>query len=97
MKLAIFDIDGTLTLGDGLGTRCFFSVFDEVFGEGPRQVVYVGDQPWDQRAAREAGAAFVGIGKGEPARRLQREGAQVAGDYLDAGLLLALLEEAVER
>lgn len=32
MKLAVFDIDGTLTRGDGLGTRCFFSAFDEVFG-----------------------------------------------------------------
>jgi phosphoglycolate phosphatase-like HAD superfamily hydrolase len=32
VKLAVFDIDGTLTLGDGLGTRCFFGAFDDVFG-----------------------------------------------------------------
>ncbi|HYB99292.1 MAG TPA: HAD family hydrolase [Candidatus Limnocylindrales bacterium] len=32
MKLAIFDVDGTLTLGDGLGTRCFFDAFQRVFG-----------------------------------------------------------------
>ncbi len=32
MKLAIFDIDGTLTLGDRLGTRLFFRAFAEVYG-----------------------------------------------------------------
>jgi phosphoglycolate phosphatase-like HAD superfamily hydrolase len=32
VKLAVFDIDGTLTIGDGLGTRCFFSALDETFG-----------------------------------------------------------------
>jgi hypothetical protein len=32
VKLAVFDIDGTLTLGDGLGTRCFFGAFDDLFG-----------------------------------------------------------------
>lgn len=32
MKLAVFDIDGTLTVGDGLGTRCFFDSFDRTFG-----------------------------------------------------------------
>ena len=32
MKLVVFDIDGTLTLGDGLGTRCFFSAFEIAFG-----------------------------------------------------------------
>ncbi|HYC57665.1 MAG TPA: HAD family hydrolase [Candidatus Binatia bacterium] len=32
MKLVVFDIDGTLTLGDGLGTRCFFDAFQDIFG-----------------------------------------------------------------
>lgn len=32
MKLVVFDIDGTLTLGDGLGTRCFFEAFETAFG-----------------------------------------------------------------
>jgi len=32
MRLAVFDIDGTLTLGGGLGTHCFFTAFEEVFG-----------------------------------------------------------------
>lgn len=32
MRLAVFDIDGTLTLGGGLGTDCFFTAFEEVFG-----------------------------------------------------------------
>ncbi|MFN2425540.1 MAG: HAD family hydrolase [Candidatus Binatia bacterium] len=34
MKLAVFDIDGTLTVGDGLGTRCFFRAFEDMFGAG---------------------------------------------------------------
>jgi phosphoglycolate phosphatase-like HAD superfamily hydrolase len=29
--LVLFDIDGTLTLGDGLGTACYFSAFFEEF------------------------------------------------------------------
>lgn len=226
MKLAVFDIDGTLTLGDGLGTRCFFEAFGEVFGEGRvdarldgyvestdcgiareaaakalgraaveaeigrfkaaylakleaeirrraaayrpvpgadrflpmlattpgwnvaiatgnwrraavlklecagiaappvaacsedgdsrpavlasavrgaarasggrefEAVVYVGDQPWDLRAAREFGAAFVGVASDERGRRLAEEGARVADSYVDAARFLALLEEA---
>lgn len=34
MRLAVFDIDGTLTLGEGLGTRCFFDAVEAVFGPG---------------------------------------------------------------
>lgn len=34
MKLAVFDIDGTLTLGEGLGTRCFFESLEAMFGAG---------------------------------------------------------------
>jgi phosphoglycolate phosphatase-like HAD superfamily hydrolase len=226
MKLAVFDIDGTLTLGDGAGTRCFFEAFGEVFGagrvdarldgyvestdcgiareaaarvlgrpaagheidsfksaylakleaevrrrarayrpvpgadlflpmlsgtpgwavaiatgnwrraaalkldcariappavaacseDGParpavlasavraasraeggvefERVVYVGDQPWDLRAARELGAAFVGVASDERGRRLAAEGARVAESYADTARFLALLEEA---
>jgi phosphoglycolate phosphatase-like HAD superfamily hydrolase len=221
LKLAVFDIDGTLTLGDGLGTRCFFGVFEEMFGAACERrlesyaestdggiaheavlraigrepsaeelerfkaeylsrlerevaarerayralpgaerildvvaaekgwhvaiatgnwrraaalklgcagigapgvgayaedgatrgavlataieaaarraglpsfdrVVYVGDQPWDLRAAAEAGAAFVGVG----ARRatLQKQGARAIDHFDDAGAFLSLLE-----
>ena len=35
MKLVIFDIDGTLTLGGGLGTGCFFSALEVAFGTCP--------------------------------------------------------------
>lgn len=225
MKLAVFDIDGTLTLGDGLGTRCFFTAFDEVFGEGrvearldgfaestdcgiareaasralgraphdselarfkemylsrldgevraradayrpvpgaadllplleatpgwsiaiatgnwrraariklgcagiraPRAtacsedggtrsavlqaavraaaaagaqrfeaVVYVGDQPWDLKAAREVGAGFVGVGSDAKGSRLAAEGARVVDSYVDAATFLETLEEA---
>ena len=226
MKLAVFDIDGTLTVGDGLGTRCFFAAFDEVFGSGivdrrletyaestdggivleaavralgrePAQaeledfkaaylgrlereiarasrayrpvpgadrilpllasqpgwhvaiatgnwrraaslklecarisrppvaacsedgtsrsevlaaavvsatvvaggreferVVYIGDQPWDLRAASRVGAAFLGIGSDARGRRLEQEGARVIENYLDAELVLSLLETA---
>lgn len=225
MKLVIFDIDGTLTLGDGLGTRCFFAAFDEVFGKGivdrrldtyaestdggiaheaalralgrpPSQaelerfkaaylgllereivrrqrpyravpgadrvlpmlashagwhvaiatgnwrraaslklrcarlpspgvtacsedgasrsqvlaaaiaaataslegdvyerVVYVGDQPWDLRAARELGTAFLGIGSDARGHRLEQEGARVLSCYEDAERFLSLLED----
>lgn len=31
MKLAVFDIDGTLTRGVGLGTRCYFDALQETF------------------------------------------------------------------
>lgn len=32
MKLVLFDVDGTLTLGEGAGTKCFFSAFESSFG-----------------------------------------------------------------
>jgi phosphoglycolate phosphatase-like HAD superfamily hydrolase len=221
VKLAVFDIDGTLTLGDGLGTHCFFGAFDEMFGaacdrrlesytestdcgiaheavvralgrepaagelerfkaeylarlereisaresayrplpgaerilgvvaaengwhaaiatgnwrraaalklacagiaapmvaacsedgrtrpgvlaaavdaaarragvSGFDRVVYVGDQPWDLRAAAEAGVAFLGVG----ARRalLQKQGARAVDHFDDTGAFLSLLE-----
>lgn len=61
MKLAVFDIDGTLTLGDGLGTRCFFETFDEVFGRGlvePRLDGYT--HSTDCGIAREAASLALG-------------------------------------
>lgn len=230
MKLAVFDIDGTLTLGGGLGTRCFFDAFGEVFDDGSGQgrlearldgfvqstdcgiareaawrvlgrdpagdeierfkaayldrlereiracasayrpvpgaerflpmlaatpgwtvaiatgnwrraaamkldcagipapsvaacsedggtrsavleaavlgarrargevefdrVVYVGDQPWDLRAAREVGAAFVGVATDDRGRRLAEAGAPVLDSYEDAARFLAMLDEA---
>lgn len=227
MKLAVFDIDGTLTLGDGLGTRCFFAAFDEVFGAGLvdrrletyaestdsgiameaavralgralartelecfkaaylgrlereiaravrayrpvpgaevvlpllasqpdwhvaiatgnwrraaslklecariptplvaacsedgmsrsevlaaavslatvaeggvtfERVVYVGDQPWDLQAARQQGAAFLGIGTDTRRHRLERQGARVIESYEDPDRFLSLLEKIV--
>ncbi|HXC49847.1 MAG TPA: HAD family hydrolase [Candidatus Limnocylindrales bacterium] len=228
MKLAVFDIDGTLTLGDGLGTSCFFGTFDALFGGGDgtvdrrlesyaestdcgiareaarralgrdvdtgefesfksaylellareiaarerpyralpgadsilsavasggswqvaiatgnwrraaclklecarigipetvacsedgasragvlaaavsaacaaaggarfERVVYVGDQPWDLRAAREVGTAFVGVGGGQRRARLEREGAVVIESYLDQDAFLSVLDRA---
>jgi len=227
MKLAVFDIDGTLTLGDGLGTRCFFAAFDEVFGAGIvdrrletyaestdngiateaalralgrapssselegfkgayleslereiaravrayrpvagadlvlgllasqpdwhvaiatgnwrraatlklecariapppiaacsedgvsrsevlgaavalataarggecfERVVYVGDQPWDLQAARQQGAAFLGIGTDTRRHRLEHQGARVIDSYENPTDFLTLLEEIV--
>jgi phosphoglycolate phosphatase-like HAD superfamily hydrolase len=51
-----------------------------------RSIVYVGDGVWDIKAARRLGWHFVGIGSGESAERLRREGAQrVFADYNDQG------------
>jgi phosphoglycolate phosphatase-like HAD superfamily hydrolase len=222
MKLAVFDIDGTLTLGDGLGTRCFFGTLESMFGatvdrrlesyaestdcalareavrrmlgrealdaefecvkaryldllareiaagdrpyhalpgadsvlaavagdgwrvaiatgnwrraaalklecagigapavvacsedgasraqvldaairaarggnESFDRVVYVGDQPWDLAAARQVGAAFVGVGSEARAQRLRREGARVVESFAATAAFLGLLDEA---
>jgi phosphoglycolate phosphatase-like HAD superfamily hydrolase len=54
---------------------------------GFRSIVYVGDGVWDVTAARRLGWHFVGIGSGERAERLRREGARcVIADYCDQGL-----------
>jgi len=69
-KLAVFDIDGTLTLGDGLGTRCFFKAFDEVFGGGMadrRLATYA--ESTDGGIAREA--AERALGRAATARELE--------------------------
>jgi phosphoglycolate phosphatase-like HAD superfamily hydrolase len=55
--------------------------------QGFRSIVYVGDAVWDVKAARRLGWRFVGIGTGESAERLRREGARwVIGDYGDQGV-----------
>jgi phosphoglycolate phosphatase-like HAD superfamily hydrolase len=59
------------------------------------RVVYVGDQPWDLRAAREFGAAFLGIGTDARRQLLEQDGARVIGGYLDGDLFLSLLEDVV--
>lgn len=58
-----------------------------------QRVLYVGDQPWDLRAARELGVGFIGIGHGERAERLAQEGAPVIGDYADCAAFLRLLAQ----
>lgn len=53
---------------------------------GFTSIVYVGDGVWDVKAARRLGWHFVGVGSGESAARLRREGAQwVIADYRDQG------------
>jgi beta-phosphoglucomutase-like phosphatase (HAD superfamily) len=59
-------------------------------------VIYVGDDVWDARAARNLGFRFVGISH-EPARveRLYSEGARhIFPDYLDADSFMAVLHES---
>lgn len=54
-------------------------------GSGPfESIVSVGDGVWDLRTARALGVGFVGIGSGERAERLRREGAErVIEDFQD--------------
>ena len=60
------------------------------------RIVYVGDGSWDVRACRELGWPFVGVGRGEPASRLNSLGAtQVIPDYLEFGDFLSVIERAV--
>lgn len=60
---------------------------------GSDRVVYVGDRPWDVRAARSLGVAFVGVGAGEGAAALTREGATaVLEDFSDIERVLDILE-----
>lgn len=66
MNLAVFDIDGTLTLGHGLGTRCFFFAFGEVFGEGLVDARLDGyAQSTDCGIAREAALRALGRPAGD--------------------------------
>lgn len=59
-------------------------------GNGPfESIVSVGDGVWDVRTARALGIGFVGIGSGERAERLRREGAErVFEDFRDWGAFM---------
>ena len=58
------------------------------------RTVYVGDAPWDVRAARRLGIPFVGIGGERAAERLHREGAdRVLRDFEAFDRVLRALEE----
>jgi phosphoglycolate phosphatase-like HAD superfamily hydrolase len=60
--------------------------------------VYFGDRPWDLRAARALGMAFVGVGVGLAADQLREAGAsEVIADLTDTALLERLLRAAHER
>jgi len=58
------------------------------------RVVYIGDAPWDVRAARRLGVPFLGIGGGRKAQRLLRDGAsEVLQDFGDFERLLRELHQ----
>ena len=60
------------------------------------RVVYVGDAPWDVRAARRLGISFLGIGGGRKAERLLRNGAsEVLQDFSDVDGVLRGLDQVV--
>ncbi|MBI5506525.1 MAG: HAD family hydrolase [Deltaproteobacteria bacterium] len=86
MKLVAFDIDGTLTLGDGLGTRCFFSAFETAFGTGAisRRLDAYGEST-DAGIAREAFRNVIGREPGD--EELDRH----------KRLYLQLLEQEISR
>jgi phosphoglycolate phosphatase-like HAD superfamily hydrolase len=50
--------------------------------------VYVGDRPWDVRAAHALGIGFVGVGKGTAAEKLREAGATVVIDDLQDTALI---------
>ena len=51
-------------------------------------ITYVGDGVWDARAAANLGWRFVGVGTGEQAVRLKREGAFAVIDHYSTGSFL---------
>lgn len=55
--------------------------------------VYVGDGVWDARACRHVGIPFIGVGVGNQAEELSKEGAvHVFGDLADANKFLQVLQ-----
>jgi phosphoglycolate phosphatase-like HAD superfamily hydrolase len=63
---------------------------------GFESAVYVGDGPWDLRAARRLGWGFIGVGAGEAGDRLRRAGAQrVIADFSDVGVFLDAVAAAL--
>jgi phosphoglycolate phosphatase-like HAD superfamily hydrolase len=51
-------------------------------------ITYVGDGVWDARAAANLGWRFLGVGTGEQAARLEREGAIAVIDHYSSGSFL---------
>jgi phosphoglycolate phosphatase-like HAD superfamily hydrolase len=51
-------------------------------------ITYVGDGVWDARAAANLGWRFLGVGTGEQAARLKREGAIAVIDHYSSGSFL---------
>lgn len=59
--------------------------------------VYVGDRPWDVRAARALGMGFLGVGRGKAAETLRGAGADVVIDDLgDTALIVRSLSAAID-
>lgn len=55
--------------------------------------VYVGDGVWDARACRHVGIPFIGVGVGNQADELSKEGAvHVFSDLMDTGRFLQVLQ-----
>lgn len=52
-------------------------------------ITYVGDGVWDARAAASLGWRFLGVGTGERAARLEREGAVAVIDHYSSGRFLS--------
>lgn len=52
------------------------------------KITYVGDGVWDARAAANLGWRFLGVGTGEQAARLKREGAFTVIDHYPSGSFL---------
>ncbi|HVU62484.1 MAG TPA: haloacid dehalogenase-like hydrolase [Phycisphaerales bacterium] len=61
----------------------------------PPRPVYVGDGPWDARAARALGLGFVGVRVDDRHDRLRREGAsRILRDYTNLAAALSLIDQA---
>ena len=61
-------------------------------------VVYVGDGTWDLRSSRSMGYHFIGVGKGDRARRLRDEGAKhIVPDFTEENGFFHILETLWEN
>lgn len=66
---------------------------DQFLPAAQPRVVSVGDGPWDAKTAAELGIAFIGVGHGAAAQRLNELGARaVVPDFLDPARFLRLLD-----
>lgn len=57
---------------------------------GFETILYIGDGVWDARAAANLGWRFLGVGTGDRAAKLEREGASVVIDHYSNGFLQQL-------